>query len=85
MFAIGLLPLTLISFVINLPFGYFREGSRKFSVKWFLYIHLPIPFIIFLRLESGFSYKIIPILILAAVMGQLLGGISFKRLNGNKG
>lgn len=68
---VGLLIFTVL---LNLPFGYLRARSRKYSVPWFLYIHLPIPFIIFLRLSFGFSWKAIPFVVLAAVTGQLTGG-----------
>jgi len=69
-----LFALTLIALVINLPFGYLRSRATKFSLKWFLYIHIPIPFIILMRTWSGFSYKVIPILFIGAMAGQLLGG-----------
>lgn len=68
---VGLLIFTLL---LNLPFGYLRARSRKYSIPWFLYIHLPIPIIIFLRLTFGFSWKAIPFVVLAAVAGQLTGG-----------
>ncbi len=60
--------------MINLPFGYLRGGVKKFSVRWFLYIHLPIPFIFLARVISGLDYRYIPIMVTAAVLGQLLGG-----------
>jgi len=66
--------LTLAALVLNLPFGYLRVKTKKFSVMWFLYIHLPIPFIFVLRTMAGFGYKFIPILVVGAVLGQLLGG-----------
>ncbi|MCK4739304.1 MAG: hypothetical protein KAT46_05090 [Deltaproteobacteria bacterium] len=69
-----LLGVTLAAFVLNLPFGYMRTSTKKFSVMWFLYIHLPIPFIFVLRKLGGLSYKIIPILVFVALLGQLLGG-----------
>ena len=28
--------------VVNLPFGFWRAGIRKFSVSWFAAVHLPI-------------------------------------------
>lgn len=66
--------LTLAAFVLNLPFGYMRVKTKKFSVMWFLYIHLPIPFIFVLRTMAGFGMKFIPIMVLGAVLGQLIGG-----------
>ncbi len=70
----ALVLLTLAALVLNLPFGYLRVKAKKFSVMWFLYIHLPIPFIFVLRTMAGFGYKFIPILVVGAVLGQLLGG-----------
>lgn len=66
--------LAVSAFVLNLPFGYLRVGTRKFSLLWFLYIHLPVPAIFLLRRYAGFGYNIVPILVAGAVMGQLLGG-----------
>lgn len=66
--------LTIAALVLNLPFGYLRVKTKKFSVMWFLYIHLPIPFIFVLRNMAGFGYKFIPVLVVGAVLGQLLGG-----------
>lgn len=60
--------------VINIPFGYFRKKSKKYSFKWFLYIHLPIPLIIAARILSHIEFKFVPIFVIAAVIGQLLGG-----------
>ena len=71
---IAVIILMLAAFILNLPFGYLRAPAKKFSVKWFAYIHLPIPFIIVLRLFAGMSYRIIPLLIVAAIAGQVVGG-----------
>jgi len=65
--------LTLFAFVLNLPFGYLRSKQRKFSFLWFLYIHLPIPFVIIFRLLAGFSVKIIPLVLAASIAGQVVG------------
>jgi hypothetical protein len=63
-----------LTVMINLPFGYFRKRARRFSFKWFLYIHLPVPFIILARTLSHIDLKYIPIFIAAAFIGQLWGG-----------
>lgn len=68
-----LFDITLVAFAMNLPFGHLRAPVKKFSVAWFLYIHLPIPAIIFMRKIFGFDWKVIPIMIAAAVAGQLIG------------
>jgi hypothetical protein len=66
------------AFFANLPLGYLREGSDKYSFRWFLYIHLSIPAVIALRLVSGFSWRVIPFTLGCAVVGQVVGG-RFKR------
>lgn len=75
-----LLILTLITLILNLPFGYLRSTAKKFCLRWFLYIHLPIPFVILMRIWMGFGYAAIPLLLIGAMGGQLLGGY----LNFNK-
>jgi len=66
--------LLLFSFGSNLPLGYLRETNRKFSLSWFVLIHVSIPFIIALRAMLGFSWQWIPFTLACAVAGQLLGG-----------
>lgn len=71
--------LLLFGLLSNIPLGYFRQGTRKRSPLWFLYIHLSIPFIIALRLYFDFDWHIIPFTIGCAVIGQLTGGSLRKR------
>lgn len=71
--------LVAAALILNLPFGYLRVKVKKFSFQWFLYIHLPIPFIFILRTLAGFGVQFIPIIAVGAIFGQLLGG----RLNNN--
>lgn len=66
--------ITLVAFVVNLPFGFMRVKTKKFSIQWFLYIHLPIPLIFVLRTYAGFGYSVVPIIIVGAVLGQFIGG-----------
>jgi len=66
--------IAIMTVIINLPFGYFRKKTKKYSFKWFLYIHLPIPLIFLARVSSHLSYRFIPIFVAAAVTGQILGG-----------
>ncbi len=58
----------------NVPLGYLREGKRKYSFGWFAYIHLSIPLIAFLRISSHLTPWVIPVFILCAVAGQIVGG-----------
>jgi len=64
----------MLTFVLNLFFGYFRVRTKKYSFKWFLFIHLPIPVVVFARLYAQLDYRVIPVFLLAAVAGQIVGG-----------
>lgn len=64
----------IASLVINLPLGYLRAGTRKFSLKWFVYIHLPVPLFAYLRRSENLSPWVIPSFIAGALLGQLFGG-----------
>ncbi|HMK60865.1 MAG TPA: hypothetical protein VK452_06935 [Dissulfurispiraceae bacterium] len=66
--------IALLAFAVNVPFGYLRSKSVKFSFHWFLYVHISIPVIIGARLLSHTDYRFIPVFILAALAGQYLGG-----------
>ncbi|MEK6758925.1 MAG: hypothetical protein AABY51_04065 [Deltaproteobacteria bacterium] len=72
--AIMLTLITAAASILNIPFGYFRANTKKFSVMWFLYIHLPIPIIFILRTSAGLSWKAIPVIVAGAVLGQVIGG-----------
>ncbi len=66
--------IALCTVLINLPFGYFRKKARKFSLKWFLCIHVPIPLIFLARVSANLNFRYIPLFVAAAVAGQVLGG-----------
>lgn len=69
----------IFTVVINLPFGWWRQGLRKFSLPWWLAIHLPIPLVIALRVGLNIPYATVPLVIGAAVVGQMIGGRFRKR------
>ena len=62
--------------VLNVPFGFWRAGVRKFSAQWFFAVHLPIPLMVALRLCSGLGWSLatFPVVIGAYVTGQYFGG-----------
>ena len=66
--------LMIIVFVINLPFGHLRSKSTKFSRKWMMAVHVPIPFVFLFRILSGFNWTMIPFMVLADIAGQIIGG-----------
>jgi hypothetical protein len=69
-----ILILFAFTLILNLPFGYLRTRSIKYSLRWFLCIHAPIPFIFIARTVSHIEMKYIPVFALAALAGQIVGG-----------
>jgi hypothetical protein len=61
---------------LNLPFGYWRQGVRKFSLAWFVAVHAPVPIVAILRAASGlgFQWSTLPVMLAAYFLGQFLGG-----------
>ncbi len=66
---------------LNIPFGYWRATTRKFSWQWILAVHLPVPAVIAMRILSGLGWQLMsfPVLIGALFLGQFSGG-RLKRL-----
>lgn len=66
----------LLVFLLNLPFGYWRASSKKFSGQWMVALSLPVPLVIALRIFSGMGWKPMsfPVLVGAYVLGQFVGG-----------
>lgn len=75
--------LTVLSFIISIPCGYLRQNHVKYSFMWFLLIHLPIPFIVLLRLKAGVSWHFIPLTLGGSVAGQIVGGVINRRRQHN--
>lgn len=68
--------------LLNIPFGYWRANVKKFSVQWFLAIHLPVPYVAYLRQHTEFTWTGITILCFLAAyfIGQYLGSGLSKEL-----
>jgi hypothetical protein len=66
----------LVVLVLNLPFGYWRAGVRRFSLPWFLAVHASVPLVVGVRLLTGLGWHLatVPVLALAFLAGQVLGG-----------
>lgn len=62
--------------VVNLPFGFWRAGLRKFSPGWFVAVHAPVPLAIGLRWFAGLPFRLVtlPLFVAAFFGGQMLGG-----------
>lgn len=76
----------LAVFVLNIPFGYWRGNEKKFSLRWALAIHLPVPFVIALRFIAhlGFRFVTYPVLVGAFFGGQYTGGMIYKFRKNNQ-
>jgi hypothetical protein len=81
---VSLAGLVLFTTFLNLPFGFLRAKTIRYSLKWFLYIHLPIPFIYLLRQLLLLKAIVIPVLLAAAVTGQVFGGRLNREKSGDK-
>lgn len=75
--------LFILALIISIPCGYIRQNYSKYSFMWFLLIHLPIPFIVLLRIEAGLSWHFIPLTLAGSVAGQIIGGIASRRRKKN--
>ena len=74
-----IIAILVVAYGLNLPLGYLRSGVRKFSVSWFIYVHLSIPLIAYLRISHHVPLLSIPLFITAAVAGQFSGGMIRER------
>ncbi len=77
--SIALISLLLFALFSNIPLGYLRMGSPRYSVRWFVYIHLSVPFIVGLRITNNISWQVIPFSIALAVAGQMIGSRLYRR------
>jgi len=78
-----LLIISICVFVLNIPFGYWRANVKRFSSQWFLAIHIPVPFIVAIRILSGlgFGWETYVFIIGAYFLGQQFGSILLKRIH----
>ena len=67
----------LFAVTLNLPFGYWRAGCRKYSFSWFAAIHVPVILTIGMRVFLGIPFRLVtlPLYVLAFVGGQYLGAL----------
>jgi hypothetical protein len=64
--------------LLNLPFGFWRAGVQRYSPRWFVAVHAPVPLVIGLRvmLGVGWKFRLLPLFLAAYFAGQFLGGRS---------
>ena len=76
-----LLALNIFVGFLNLPFGWYRYNTKKFSLKWMLSLHAPIPLVFVLRRALGLGVWAIPFLVLFDILGQVGGSRLCARFN----
>jgi hypothetical protein len=77
--ALQTIGLVILAFVISIPCGYLRQSYSKYSFMWFILIHIPIPFIILLRVKAGLNWHFIPFTLAGSIAGQIFGGALSRR------
>jgi hypothetical protein len=80
---ISIVGLVVMAFIISIPCGYVRENFPKYSIMWWVMIHLPIPVIVLLRIKAGLNWHYIPLTLGSAVAGQIIGGAVNRRRKQN--
>ena len=65
--------LFILALVVSIPCGYARQNYSKYSLMWWILIHLPIPLILFLRIKAGLNWHYIPLTLGSSVAGQIIG------------
>jgi hypothetical protein len=78
--AMNILTAFAFTYFVNIPFGYWRQGCRKFSKEWFISIHLPVPIIVFVRLLSASPLSYIPLFFMMFFAGQYSGGFISRKI-----
>ena len=76
---ITIIALVSLAFIVSIPCGYLRQNYKKYSFMWFLLLHLPIPFIVLLRVKAGLDMRVIPLTVCGSVAGQIVGRIISQR------
>ena len=64
---------------VNVPLGYLRDGHERFAYGWYYYLYLSLPVVVYLKAKTGYDWKLIPVLLCGAVLGQILGGALAQR------
>jgi hypothetical protein len=69
----GVFAICLIALILNLPFGWLRTYTRKFSLAWAVCIHAPIPIVAAIRIYTHTDWVYIPLFLLFSIIGQVAG------------
>jgi len=79
------LTFAIIVFLLAFPFGFWRAKSRFKSRDWMLAIHIPVIFIILLRIYNklhfnmGFSWQSVIYNVIAFMLAQYLAGLIYNK------
>ncbi len=67
---------------LNLPFGFWRAGLTRFTPRWIVAVHAPVPLVVLVRVLAGLGWHLVtfPVLVAAFFTGQFVGG-RLRRLN----
>jgi len=79
--------MSILIFLMNLPFGAWRARLRKLSPPWFVAIHLPVALAIGMRILIGVPFRLVtlPLYVLAFFLGQLTGATLSPAAPGPRG
>ena len=69
------LSIGLATLLLNVPFGYWRESTRKFSPQWFVAVHAAVPAVIVMRTLADIEWRVgvIAFFVLCYFAGQFVG------------
>lgn len=76
-FKMNVFAASVYTIILCLPFGYWRTATRRFSLPWFLAIHLPVLLIIpvrryWLHLSLWWLFLLVPLFFLGQKIGAMI-------------
>ena len=71
------------TYILNVPFGYWRADAKRRARKleWVAAIHVPVPLVFAARMLAGATLTMIPVFVVAFFLGQLTGGRIHGRMS----
>ncbi|KAG4992274.1 uncharacterized protein LOC114424945 [Glycine soja] len=68
-----MLVIAALGMAVNVPFGMWKEHTKKFSLSWFVAVHAAVPFIAMLRKSVVMPKSAMALTIAASILGQVIG------------
>ncbi|CAJ1930952.1 unnamed protein product [Sphenostylis stenocarpa] len=68
-----MLVIAALGMAVNVPFGMWKEHTKKFSLSWFAAVHAAVPFITMLRKSVVMPKSAMALTIAASILGQVIG------------